>query len=80
MEETVNELVENTLKRSDAKEIIVNRILKYEMMLLRKDEIVQEAIDYIWSTKNEYGDLEEDNENFDIDVYELLRILEKERK
>jgi len=38
------------------------------------------AINYIWSTKYEWGDLEEDNEEFDIDVYKLLDILEKGRK
>ena len=36
---------------------------------------IDKAIDYIWSTKHEYGDLEEDNENFDIDVYKLISIL-----
>ena len=39
-----------------------------------KDRI-QKAIEYIWSTKYEWGDLEEDNEDFDIDVYKLLDIL-----
>lgn len=37
---------------------------------------INKAIKYIWSTKYEYGDLEEDNEDFDIDVYKLLNILE----
>lgn len=38
-------------------------------------ERIQKAIEYIWSTKYEWGDLDEDNEDFDIDVYKLLDIL-----
>lgn len=41
---------------------------------------INKAIEYIWSTKYEYGDLEEDNEDFDIDVYELLNILKGDNK
>lgn len=42
---------------------------------LKLQDRIDKAIQYIWSTKYEWGDLEQDNEDFDIDVYELLNIL-----
>lgn len=39
-------------------------------------DIIDKAIKYIWSTKYEFGDLEQDYEDFAIDVYKLLEILE----
>ena len=46
----------------------------------RLHSIIKEVREYIWSTKYEYGDLEEDNEDFNIDTYKLLEILDKENK
>lgn len=45
MEERVYELVKNTLKKDDALEIIAQRILWYEMQLLKRDEKIDKAID-----------------------------------
>lgn len=47
-----------------------------EQEIKRLNNIRNKAIEYIWSTKYEWGDLDEDNESFDIDAYELLKILE----
>ena len=41
---------------------------------------INKAIGYIWSTKYEWGEFEEDNEDFDIDIYKLLNILKGEDK
>lgn len=77
MEEYVNKLVENTLKKENAKEIIVERILWYEMKLLEKDEKIDKAIEYIEdntykSNETEYMDL--------TGIRELLNILKGEDK
>lgn len=48
-------------------------------LVLTQQEIINRATEYIWSKKYEYGDIEEDNEDFDIDVYELLDILKGEK-
>lgn len=53
MEETINNLVENTLKKDNAKEIIVDRISWYEMKLLQKDEEIEELKRQI-KIKDEY--------------------------
>lgn len=50
-------------------------ILEQENQQLKS--VIKETREYIWSTKYEWGDLEEDNEDFDIDVYNLLSILDK---
>lgn len=77
---------ENLKKQLNCKEIYSNYMPKdtefiimskadYERQELDYKSRIDKAIEYIWSTKYEYGDLEEDNEDFDIDVYELLNIL-----
>lgn len=43
-------------------------------------EIIEEVREYIWSHKYECGDLEEDNEDFDIDGNDILEILYKVRR
>lgn len=53
-------------------------VIEKENEIERLHSIIKEVREYIWSTKYEYGDLEEDNEDFDIDVYKLLEILDKE--
>ena len=55
----------------------MDKILRNENINLKLR--INKAIEYIWSTKYEWGDLEEDNEDFDIDVYKLLDILTGEK-
>lgn len=43
-------------------------------------EIIEEVGEYIWLHKYEWGDLEEDNEDFDIDGNDILEILYKVRR
>lgn len=40
-------------------------------------DVIEEVREYIWSHKYEWGDLEEDNEDFDIDGKDILEILYK---
>lgn len=68
MEETVYKLVENTLKRDDALQIIAEKILWYEMQLLKKDERMEKVIKLIEDDYFEDGSFE----NYD-EVMKLLR-------
>ena len=66
--------------------VVVNKELYDEYKGTLQEQInelqnrIDKSIEYIWSKKYEYGDLEEDNEDFDIDVYELLNILQGKEK
>ena len=56
---------------------------KYNLMKTNANQLasrIDKALEYIKSVKYEWGDLEEDNEDFDIDVYKLLDILKGEDK
>ena len=55
--------------------VIDSQLSKEYKKIGEQEDRIQKAIEYIWSTKYEWGDLEEDNEDFDIDVYKLLDIL-----
>lgn len=43
----------------------------------KQKEVIDKIKEYIWSTKYEWGDLEEDNEDFDIDPQKILELLEE---
>lgn len=58
MEETINNLVENTLKKENAKEIIVERISWYEMQLLQKDNEIERLNNIIKDIKSQLDYLE----------------------
>ncbi len=60
--------------------IVDSEVKEKDREIERLHSIIKEVREYIWSTKYEYGDLEEDNEDFDIDVYKLLEILDKEKE
>lgn len=65
-------LIENTVSLDYGN---INKKLDYIMSFNEYKAIIDKAIEYIKSTKYEWGDLEEDNEDFDIDIYKLLDIL-----
>jgi hypothetical protein len=56
------------------------QLQKYDIEVNRLIGIIKKAIKYIETSKYEWGDLEEDNEDYDIDVYKLLEILESWNK
>lgn len=73
----LKEIVENltTLNVCGDKKQIENTA-QYKLEL--SQQRINKAIEYIQSTKYEWGDLEEDNEDYDIDVYKLLKLLKGE--
>lgn len=64
-------------------EEVYNKKLLSRPVLLEKNKELQnrtdKAIEYIKSTKYEWGDLDQDNEDYDIDVNKLLEILKGEQ-
>ena len=56
-----------------------SEVIKLRDEKKKLQERIDKVIEYIWSTKYEWGDLEEDNEDFDIDIYKLLDILKGEK-
>ena len=73
----VQELTKTDIENMELQLTYIIDNLKKEDEIKRLHSIIKEVREYIWSTKYEYGDIEEDNEDFDIDAYKLLSILDK---